>query len=304
MAKKYYAVKNGRKRGVLYSWDECKASVDGFPNAIYKSFSNFDDAYTFIYGDKKKLKNNDLNVFAYIDGSYDDSQKKFSYAGIIFVDGKKISFSKANDDKKLIELRNVAGELCAAMHVMNYAKENNIKEITIYYDYAGIEMWATNKWKANLEFTKKYALFSQEIMKDVNINFEKVKAHSGIKYNEEVDKLAKSALNKVNTVEVNEIINDKIVLNENEEEKNILQHIKGSKNLSKIYVVINDQIISSDKLLGVVKLKWKAKKRTVKEIQEIKSYYDAIKNIFVIMIMTEKDENIMIIESSELYGEK
>ena len=31
MAKKYYAVKNGRKRGVLYSWDECKASVDGFP---------------------------------------------------------------------------------------------------------------------------------------------------------------------------------------------------------------------------------------------------------------------------------
>ena len=30
MAKKYYAVKKGRKTGVFETWDECKQSVSGY----------------------------------------------------------------------------------------------------------------------------------------------------------------------------------------------------------------------------------------------------------------------------------
>ena len=175
MANKYYAVKQGRKTGVFTSWEECKQAVEGFSNAIYKSFANYDDAYNFAFEKKKNIKGKKDSVFAYIDGSYDDSKKAFSYAGIIFNNGKRIEFSDVNDSEELVELRNVAGELFAAMYVMNYAKKNNIKEITIYYDYAGIEMWATNKWKANLKLTRKYSTYSQEIMKDVNIIFSKVK---------------------------------------------------------------------------------------------------------------------------------
>ena len=29
MAKKFYAVKNGKVNGIFTSWDECKASIDG-----------------------------------------------------------------------------------------------------------------------------------------------------------------------------------------------------------------------------------------------------------------------------------
>ena len=35
---KYYAVKVGRVSGIYSSWDECKAQVDGYVGAIFKSF--------------------------------------------------------------------------------------------------------------------------------------------------------------------------------------------------------------------------------------------------------------------------
>ncbi len=307
MAKKYYAVKEGRKKGVLESWDRCKASVDGFPNAIYKSFSNYNDAYVFAFGENKNSSDENLNnenpeVFAYIDGSYDDSQKRFSYAGIIFNKGKKISFSNSNNNRDLVELRNVAGELYASMFVMDYAKKNNVKNITIYYDYVGIEMWATGKWKANLEFTQKYSIYSKEIMKDINIIFKKVKAHSGIQYNEEVDKLAKLALKQCNHSENNIRIND--ISTSDEGERDIFVNIKSSKNFDKFCIFTGKDIISPDDLLISVKSRWKERKRKIKEIKEIKSYYNAVKNQFIVMIITEKDENIITIESSEFYGKK
>ena len=47
MPGKYYAVKKGRKPGVYQSWAECKAMVDGFPGAVYKSFKTREEAVTF-----------------------------------------------------------------------------------------------------------------------------------------------------------------------------------------------------------------------------------------------------------------
>ena len=38
MQKKFYAVRNGRQTGIFQTWDECRAQVDGFPGARYKSF--------------------------------------------------------------------------------------------------------------------------------------------------------------------------------------------------------------------------------------------------------------------------
>ena len=38
MAKKFYAVKKGHKKGIFESWDECKKNINGYSGAIYKSF--------------------------------------------------------------------------------------------------------------------------------------------------------------------------------------------------------------------------------------------------------------------------
>lgn len=49
MAKvKYYGVKRGLVPGVYTSWDECKAQVDGFSGAEYKSFKTEEEANDYV----------------------------------------------------------------------------------------------------------------------------------------------------------------------------------------------------------------------------------------------------------------
>ena len=35
----FYAVANGRTNGIFLNWCECKESVNGYKNAIYKKFN-------------------------------------------------------------------------------------------------------------------------------------------------------------------------------------------------------------------------------------------------------------------------
>src|SRR5687768_2107412 len=41
---KYYVVWHGHKPGIYSTWEQCLAQVKNFPNAIYKSFTSFDEA--------------------------------------------------------------------------------------------------------------------------------------------------------------------------------------------------------------------------------------------------------------------
>ena len=50
---------------------------------------------------------------------------------------------------EMASMRNVAGEIEGAMAAISYAEQNGIQELTIYYDYIGIENWPTGKWNAN-----------------------------------------------------------------------------------------------------------------------------------------------------------
>ena len=77
---------------------------------------------------------------------------------------------------------------------VEYAIKNGFKEITIAYDYQGVESWAIGTWKRNNRITAEYNEFMQSKMKEVKIRFKKIKGHSGHKYNDLADKLAKEAL--------------------------------------------------------------------------------------------------------------
>ena len=67
-------------------------------------------------------------------------------------------------------------------------------ELTIYYDYMGIEMWATGAWKRNKKGTIAYYDYIQSIKDKITLHFVKVKGHSGVEGNEEADRLAKEAV--------------------------------------------------------------------------------------------------------------
>lgn len=130
--------------------------------------------------------------YAYVDGSYNPYRKIYGYGGV-FYDGERIHVLQGNGKKEdMVSMRNVAGEIDGAIAAINFAKDHDIKEFTMYYDYTGIEQWATGKWQANKVGTQNY----QKIVRGcgLRIHFVKVKGHSGVKGNEMADKLAKQSV--------------------------------------------------------------------------------------------------------------
>lgn len=193
---KFYAVKKGKKTGIFSTWDECKEQVTGFKGAVYKSFKTLSEAEAFLERNEEKIENIEEvdGVYAYIDGSFDRINGIYG-SGVVIVDGdKKHEYKHAGNREDYAQLHNVAGELEAAKFVMWYAVDKKIKEVTLFYDYQGIEAWAVGDWKANLPYTQDYVKFYNKVKTAVNVNFVKVKAHTGIELNEIVDKLAKEAI--------------------------------------------------------------------------------------------------------------
>jgi ribonuclease HI len=90
-------------------------------------------------------------------------------------------------------MRNVAGEIKGAEFVMRYCVENGIDKVRIYYDYEGIAAWAEGRWKTNKEGTIHYKRIFDELSEKLTVEFVKVKSHSGDKYNDMADRLAKDA---------------------------------------------------------------------------------------------------------------
>ena len=200
MTKFYYAVRKGKDTGVYETWKECESKVKGYPGAEYKKFPTYKEALLFVEGkneeikmiDEKEVKENE--AIAYVDGSFDLANWTYSY-GVVFmtIDGKE-TFSGRENDKELAEMRNVSGEIKGAMVAMDLAIQKGKDTLYLHFDYTGIEQWATGSWKTNKEGTKHYKEFYDSIKDKLKVIFIKVKAHSGIEYNEEADKLAKEAI--------------------------------------------------------------------------------------------------------------
>ena len=212
--KKIYAVRKGKTTGIFYSWDECSASVNGYPGAEYKSFTTKEEANSYlgnsfavqIEEEKKDQKNTALDgtestLTAYVDGSFDPSIGKYAFGCILLTpDGEIIRESGNGQDPESLAIRNVAGEMLGAMYAVQWAINHGYPSLTIYYDYEGIAKWAQGDWKAKNKRTQQYAEFMNSKRSYIQLTFQKVKAHSGDHYNEEVDKLAKSALVKGNGI--------------------------------------------------------------------------------------------------------
>ena len=220
MSKKYYAVKVGKVTGVFETWEECEASVKGYPGALYKSFKSEAEAYAYmgwsgqqltfdnldeVQGQSGPLSNeqapnedmpysNTVKAVAYVDGSFNEETKEFGYGVVMFYKGEESHMKGSSDDADLVDMRNVAGEIQGAMKAMDFAVQNEISNLTIYHDYLGISKWCSGDWKANKKGTKAYKKFYDQCKKQVNITFEKVDAHTGDKYNELADDLAKEAV--------------------------------------------------------------------------------------------------------------
>ncbi|MGG7178713.1 viroplasmin family protein [Clostridium paraputrificum] len=210
---KYYSVYRGKSGTpkILRSWDECKEEVIGCKGAIYKSFKTEKEAIEFLAlnaGGKVEIKKkstdkkdetaldlDSLGLVVYVDGSFSLEKRNYSYGLVAINNGEEVHEDcGAGEDEDAVSLRNVAGEVLGSLKAVEYAIKNGYEEVTIVYDYQGVESWAIGTWKRNKTLTQNYYEVMQEKMKQIKINFVKVKGHSGDKYNDIADKLAKKAL--------------------------------------------------------------------------------------------------------------
>ena len=190
---KYYAVRIGRNPGIYHTWDECKRETMGFKGASFKKFSTREDAEAFINEVEEEKKESAVKdeLVVYVDGSYRNKDKSHSYGVYMFNDEEEYTYSKRFF--KDSEMRNVSGEIKGAMRAMEEAVKLGKKKIYLHYDYEGIRSWALGFWKTNKEGTIYYKNFYDSIKNKLEVKFIKVEAHSGVKYNELVDQLAKEA---------------------------------------------------------------------------------------------------------------
>lgn len=195
MAKqKFYAVRKGKTTGIFLTWDECKAQVDGFSGAEYKSFSTKEEAENFLFPqqeNKTDIPDKDT-LTIYVDGSYYEGE--FSYGMVVLWEGKEETYSQKVEDTELAKMRNVAGEIKGAEAAMQYALDHGAKRLVIYHDYEGIAKWCNGAWKANKPGTQDYRDLYNRVKEQVDISFVKVTGHSNDKYNDMADELAKKAL--------------------------------------------------------------------------------------------------------------
>lgn len=190
---KFYAIKVGKDAPcIVTTWNECSSRVSGFPGAKYKSFTTKEDAEAFL-ADNVKSSITCRDVI-YVDGSYCEETNSFGGAYLHLQNDELVSsYCSESVCNNYSKFRNVSGEVLAVIAAIGYCLRNEIKEIDLVFDYEGIRSWALGDWKAESAIARYYRDFITKISDHITINFIKVKGHSGERWNDTVDELAKRA---------------------------------------------------------------------------------------------------------------
>lgn len=215
MSKKYYVIVKGKKPGIYNSWDEAKQQVNGFKGAIYKSFASHEEAQKYFSTSSENLndemfsdgdvelqvkQDNENGIYTFfVDGSFNKYFQKIGFGVVCVFNDIIHEHSETLDQieiKRFSDSLNIVGEVFGSLYAIKYAIANNYKKIKIYFDYEGIEKWATKMWTARSEIATYYLSEFEKLSEnnDIQIKFQKVRAHVNIKYNEIADKLAKNAV--------------------------------------------------------------------------------------------------------------
>ena len=201
MASKYYAVGEGRVPGIYNTWAECQEQINGFRNASFKSFDNKEEAEEFVKGVHSqsiiKQPTSDIDVQIYVDGSWNDRKQQYGWGYVLVVDGESVDSGYGKGNKpEYLDQHQISGEVVAVLQGLGRAVYLGYKHAEIVYDYLGIEKWPLGDWKAKSDIAGAYLHLIKQYHHQIDLSFKKVKSHSGDRFNDEADQLAKKGANK------------------------------------------------------------------------------------------------------------
>lgn len=204
--KKHYAVKSGRDPlteapvhdRVLDSWAEAYPLVHGAPGAVYAGFATMAEAEAWL-ADRQDVPDGYADTLCcYVDGSFNDSIPNYSYGMVCLFNGEIVHASGGiGKNAEAVSMRQIAGELLGAMRALAFARRQGYKKAIILHDYKGVSMHADGTWKRTNPFSIQYYDWMQAFFRDnpgISVQFRKVDAHAGNRFNELADVLAKMAV--------------------------------------------------------------------------------------------------------------
>jgi ribonuclease HI len=160
MAKsKFYVVWKGRQTGVFETWDECKAHIDGFAGAIYKSFKTREEAEGYFRGNSRNIIGKEVFKVALtaqqkqalgkpieesisVDGAWNTGTGIVEYQGRR-TDTRELLFHQGPFEDGTINIV----EFLAIVHALAYCKQKNLN-IPIYSDSRTAMSWVRRKQAA------------------------------------------------------------------------------------------------------------------------------------------------------------
>lgn len=133
----------------------------------------------------------------YVDGSYCPDTRCIGCAALLFIDKNKrpcrIAYRKELKDRWKYGA-NIA-EMAAVKSAVKAACSLGVAQISLYYDWEGLEFFLhqenVKKRHNSCPYYIQYADYMEKVRKNVELKFIKVKAHSGDKCNNWVDKMEK-----------------------------------------------------------------------------------------------------------------
>lgn len=127
----------------------------------------------------------------YVDGSFMNGK---CGAGWILLDENNNEIARESVLLKSdYGMRQVTGEIYAALFGVLECLNRGIKNVEIYHDYLGVSSWVTGAWRAKNAGTQSYRDMMREANAEIGFKFIKVKSHSRDYYNDLADSLAKEA---------------------------------------------------------------------------------------------------------------
>ena len=184
---KFYAIKSPNESKIVMSWAECEKLTHGVKGVLFKSFGSRAEAEAWISGMEAPVPEG-LRVF--VDGSFSPDFPKSGWAFVVTENDKELARGSGITAFDA-ESRNIDGEVMASYQAMRWLDAND-KSGVICHDYEGIARWAKAEWQAKSNIAKRYVAAVQPYLH--RVSFEKVEAHTGVKWNELVDQLAKDAI--------------------------------------------------------------------------------------------------------------
>ena len=184
---KFYAIKSPNESKIVMTWAECEKLTHGVKGVLFKSFGSRAEAEAWISGMEAPVPD---GIRVFVDGSFSPDFPKSGWAFVVTENDKEIARGSGITAFDA-ESRNIDGEVMASFQAMRWLDSND-KTGTICHDYEGIARWAKGEWQAKSNIAKRYVAAAQPYLH--RVSFEKVEAHTGVKWNELVDKLAKEAI--------------------------------------------------------------------------------------------------------------